>query len=93
MIITEEEAKTKWCPHTRVNHGTSVFNRASQWVKAQLSKYQSADDNKFFQEQEEACRCIGSGCMMWVWITPDSPGWSDEPRKGTCGLKMYMGES
>lgn len=51
--MTEDEAKTKWCPYTRVfvstNKGISSFNKHS-------------DENDRFDKR--MC-CIASECMMW----------------------------
>lgn len=86
MIVTEEEAKTKWCRHARVSvgygpyenatTGFAVFNRASEKHKV-----------------PENSLCIGSGCMAWEWVG----GWSRDdhtglngpitPAKGYCGAK------
>lgn len=47
--MTEDEAKTKWCPMTRHGYGSEGvgINRMH--------------NNK----QPETARCIGSDCMMW----------------------------
>lgn len=51
MIVTEEEAKTKWCPFARVattSGGGIVVNRFSSPMQLR------GDSN-----------CLGSACMMW----------------------------
>ena len=50
-MMTEEEAKKKWCPHVRL--GDSASNRWSTEVNlGGIAPAQS---------------CIGSGCMAWRW--------------------------
>lgn len=57
--MTEEEAKTKWCPFARVGSSTSGlggFNRFIEPVAA---------------GSDEKVRCIGSACMAWRWDGKD----------------------
>lgn len=48
--MTEDEAKTKWCPMVRMgavlNEGVAAVNRVTQ-------------------AQGDKANCIGSACMMW----------------------------
>lgn len=47
--MTEEEAKTKWCPMTRVGHVAGMaINR-------------HPDESDFYVDT----RCVASKCMMW----------------------------
>lgn len=47
--MTEDEAKTKWCPMTRVGHVAGMaINR-------------HPDERDFYVET----RCVASSCMMW----------------------------
>jgi hypothetical protein len=88
MILTEEEAKKKWCPHTRLYQSniTQVFNRAVTVDKD--SKMIASYDNC------PGARCIGSQCMAWTWVEPKNLRDIDlvtgdiEPasRQGRCGL-------
>lgn len=50
--MTEDEAKTKWCPMVRYRsvNGEGI----NRWV--------SADDA---QLSPDPSKCLGSGCMMW----------------------------
>lgn len=64
MIVTEEEAKTKWCPWTRVPIETEtlewvVGNRANQTGPGGLYK---------------GSKCIASQCMAWRWAENRIPG-------------------
>jgi hypothetical protein len=63
--MTEDEAKTKWCPMSRlagaesdntVSHSQAVFNRL-QMPNASISL-------------PSGVLCIGSACMMWLWLSP-----------------------
>ena len=56
MLLTEAEARTKWCPHTRGIYSGSAFNRLGE-----LSPGNPAELNP------EVCRCIASDCMAWRW--------------------------
>jgi hypothetical protein len=88
--MTEDEARTKWCPFARClttidNDGNPIaltaINRAAGDVAGSL--------------------CIASACMAWrftdyfneqhrltrkVTIEPAPDGWSETNREGHCGL-------
>lgn len=75
MLVTEDEAKTKWCPQARVQ----IFNEPAP---------QSAP-NRAWSEKEgsfvpHAAGCIASRCMFWRWShgTGIEPG---TPKLGYCG--------
>ena len=55
--MTEDEAKTKWCPQYRVVSQDDDDNRSTRWDK-ELQEYHPTLQN--------AC-CLGSRCMMWRW--------------------------
>lgn len=68
-MLTEDEAKTKWCPFARVrgkydDGPTSAFNRCPPF------------DNALVPE----CRCIASECMAWRQGLKRNPDW--KPRHG-----------
>jgi hypothetical protein len=83
--MTEDEAKTKWCPLVRVGgpmqseaEGTS----ANRWAGQSISAPQACD-----------YLCIASECMAWRW-NGDSPAFAGagpedsldySSRKGFCG--------
>ena len=52
MLMTEEEAKTKWCPHTRL--AAPVDSEAA-----------GTSGNRYGDDALSGCRCIGSQCMAW----------------------------
>ena len=72
--MTEDEAKTKWCPMVRVaNGGSAGFNRNSIGTLRHI---------------EAETHCIGSACMMWRDMFDDQPHASDATRRvrGYCGM-------
>ena len=79
-MMTEEKARTKWCPFSRVVetkaehtiHGSyNVFKRHSSFNRI------NNDENKLVQEP--ATNCLGSKCACWEWI--------DKPNDlGKCGM-------
>jgi hypothetical protein len=60
--MTAKEAKTKWCPFSRValSEGMAANRTAS------MGKGGYADI-------AEETRCIASDCMAWQWHTMDPP--------------------
>ena len=91
--MTEDEARTKWCPMARVIADREVglsptFNR---WEADYF------DDQVTTACDDRACRCIASACMMWRtrMVEVAAPGGSSvrlegEPafiqEHGYCGL-------
>ena len=77
MTLTEEEAKTKWCPYARVmvqrNDGepTASANRMELVVPPSLMDW-------------PASLCIASQCMAWQWLPPNDGSCAGD--KGYCGL-------
>lgn len=58
MIVTEEEAKTKWCPESRV---------------ADSAEDLAPSSNRIYNGEGKVdidCRCIASACMAWRWYRP-----------------------
>lgn len=53
MLVTEEDARGKWCPHVR-----AIFHSDAGFVVA---------GNKFSRDYELEHLCIASECMMWRW--------------------------
>lgn len=73
MIVTPEQAKTKWCPHVRHGGDTSSFNRGSEPGNA-------INDGR--PNREWRCCCIGSDCMMWRWLQAPMRQVSNKPVDG-----------
>lgn len=62
MILTEEEARTKWCPEARVAIDAQGYSAANRF----------GDDGKSYLGSQTFC--IGSACMAWRW----EGDWSDQ---------------
>jgi hypothetical protein len=87
VICTEQEAKAKWCPQVRF---VPILDDVALSPANRLGPEKGGDDyNPAFS------RCIGSACMMWVWVgAPIVPDYSKDfgemklnpDRSGTCGL-------
>lgn len=89
MFLTEEEAKTKWCPETRIHE----VRGAGVYVNKPIT-----DENPHGHANAASVLCIGSACMAWRWAdevggepayrrTPvkDAPGHFDNVPLGYCG--------
>ncbi len=63
--MTEEEAKTKWCPFARVLDWAS--ESPSIDIPAQMM---FAAANRYLAPNNDMPRCIGSACMAFRWL-PD----------------------
>jgi len=80
--MTEEQAKTKWCPMVRVFMSTEEGAAAASVNSTQ---------------KLEHTRCIASGCMMWRWTkVPEQVRVRDEIHmsngEGYCGLAGHQME-
>lgn len=82
MIHTEEEAKTKWCPMSRV----SAFPHKGG---DEISLFSNRDicflvPGNSFDPATDITKCIASDCMMWRWdeTTETEPSLTPE---GTIG--------
>lgn len=87
MIVTEEEARTKWCPHARVQVHQSAVNREMD--------YRDDLQPRCRVVPARGCLCVASNCMAWKWMRYHSPeelearkahGLAVEVPKGYCGL-------
>lgn len=56
MFVTEEEAKTKWCPHANVY---------SSYQNTGACGNRALEFNDLRPNWKHA-NCLGSGCMMWT---------------------------
>lgn len=65
MILTEEEARTKWCPETTV----FIAPESPQWPYAML------DSRGAPSTHPEFTRCIASGCPVWRWGSGENMAW------------------
>lgn len=98
--MTEDEAKTKWCPFVRMQApGQSIINRISRAMWRILKP--GTSDFDYYKDIEADCNCIGSACMAWRWdyawaqSTQEGQGGdlvlrlkplNGKPRMGWCGL-------
>ena len=87
MILTEEEARKKWCP----------AYRSMRYVNVDGETHEA--DNRAYAFDENP-RCIASECMMWkegedikslpVGIEPDGNGWKKSgPAQGIGGATTH----
>jgi hypothetical protein len=95
--MTEEEAKTRWCPFARCIPATTTETSATfNTGLPSFNRYQSEG----VQRLPGGAGCIGSACMAWRWHgeptekrefhtvgkRPDGEGWrctlSDADREG-----------
>jgi hypothetical protein len=58
MLLTEKEAKGKWCRHSVL----PIVKRGH----GEIVGVENVAVNRFTNE-ETGARCIGSGCMAWRW--------------------------
>lgn len=84
-MMTEDEAKEKWCPFSRPvtvvgedNHDKSPVIFMGNRVLVSIV----GDDPQeaMFNENPDGSRCIGSRCMAWRWAR------GFNPTSGYCGL-------
>lgn len=93
--MTEDEAKKKWCPFSRI--GASGGNGNNRWIE-------SAGEDATTAANYKPVLCIASACMAWRWTDAgrqpvagyqDASGashatqWADSaapPIDGFCGL-------
>ena len=78
MIVTEEQARRKWCPQ--------AMSYASH-----LGGHAAVNRRHDTGEPWQDCNCIASDCMMWRWAEQghdagDMPGTGVHPSTGYCGL-------
>lgn len=66
--MTEDEARTKWCPFARVamdyHEGPNRFIVGFNRDMLGPESYDPDDQNFSY----EPTRCIGSACMAWRWL-------------------------
>lgn len=79
--MTEEEAKTKWCPFT---HSAYLIK-----LDAEETLVSSSDRSL---PSASATRCIASACMAWRWHYSSRGEKPDRPPGGHCGLAGPRGD-
>ena len=86
--MTEEEAKTKWCPFVRATRAMDAISPAHNRVCFAEAGQMMVNTNPDFSH------CIGSACMAWRWkfitLEVDVPAGYTESiisdTEGHCGL-------
>ncbi len=73
--MTEQEAKTKWCPFVR-------YVVIHQETNAAVNRWMSTSDK---QLNPEPAHCIGSDCMAWRQ-TSEYQHPNEHIKTGYCGL-------
>lgn len=75
-MMTEDEAKTKWCPFARVN------TTAEDSVTGRVTGINGGGNRMLtgtgFHDNPAQARCLGSTCMAWRWL--------EIGRLGYCGI-------
>lgn len=82
-MMTEEEAKKKWCPFASSRVCSYATNGGVEW-------------RIFVQEHGLDGKCLGAGCMAWIETSPQRkfnhaniPGRIvTEEAEGYCGLAV-----
>jgi len=72
--VTEEEAKTKWCPMTHKR------------VMVMYEPSQEPTAKRVFEEERSTALCIGSACMMFRFSGVKVTEGGDEHHHFFCGL-------
>lgn len=79
-MLTEAEAKERWCPFAR------VVVRPTQEISGRQVVFQDCVSINRFEEADpglpSGAKCIGSQCMAWRWAAEGGYG----GRPGFCGL-------
>jgi hypothetical protein len=68
-MLTEDQAKTKWCPHARAGDNHSEYRVAV---------------NRCGNSPDVDCFCMASACMAWRWEAYRGAKLDGE-RRGYCG--------
>lgn len=80
--MTEDEAKTKWCPFTRLLTHVSAQDGQGRYYEGGYSYNRSPDDGEGYTPPSTFC--IASACMAWREVCPRP---SDRTKtQGYCGL-------
>lgn len=80
--MTEDEAKTRWCPHARVSMAT---DRAATPAHNRSINVIGSRGDAEVQTNPAYARCLGSACMAWR-VRTDHGDQGGSVREGYCGL-------
>jgi hypothetical protein len=90
-VVTEQEAKQKWCPQARAGIGKFVDpDQSSDWTQNNVPGINAASIIGRQKPVIYLHKCIGSECMAWRWCEKQDgyevPMVGEvEDRKGYCG--------
>jgi hypothetical protein len=81
--MTEDEAKTKWCPFARVAEPWRYVSTSTGPMPVAAPAVNRGSDAQLFS----ASHCIASACMAWRWhrASEHVDGYGENQR-GFCGL-------
>lgn len=65
-MLTEKEAREKWCPFALVPTQIAKFGNAVN-ERTTYEFHPSASNRHPGPEPREGCQCIASDCMAWRW--------------------------
>jgi hypothetical protein len=68
--MTEDEAKTKWCPFSRTTEATG---ESCSFPRNRVARPFDEKPPMVFSDTLIGCNCIASGCMAWRWM--EEPQW------------------
>ncbi len=88
--MTEEEAKTKWCPFVRMIAGKIADDGKSEHRDGTtpFNRIVDGENGRYAYPRVAGC-CIGSACMAWRYSVEGLDKTTEEMRKGYpgyCGL-------
>lgn len=70
--MTEDEAKTKWCPFARMKMADRMQGNSPVCVEPQTTFNRIAVNGRAEPMLASQSLCLGSQCMAWRWIkSPD----------------------
>lgn len=90
-MITEDEARKKWCPYSQMYSFSGELTCSGGWNRVPPGVTSTG-------KTPEGSLCIASDCMCWEWLsgkwegedlgarTPDE-GNAEYIKRGDCGLK------
>ncbi len=76
--MTEDEAKTKWCPMVHTRYIGTIAQKGQEERAMELS-----------ERKERSSKCIASDCMMWQWVTTPA----DALKQSGLGQKYQQSEN
>lgn len=88
-MMSEAEAKEKWCPQARAILAGRKEDKGPLQVSDQKTSYNMVLDQTKKGAKDFYVKCIGAGCMAWRWAEKSAlevPMTGDVmARKGYCG--------